>query len=69
MIKYASIKKLIPEDWNAATFTIKSFNADGDELQINAADGTMYKKPAVMVTFPNFKTDVGTEASIAIMFN
>lgn len=69
VIKYASIKKLIPEDWNAATFTIKSFNADGDELQINAADGTMYKKPAVMVTFPNFKTDVGTEASIAIMFN
>ena len=68
VIKYASIKKLIPEDWNAATFTVKSFNADGDELQINAADGTMYKKPVVMVTFPDFKTDVGTEASIAIMF-
>lgn len=69
ILKWAAILENIPEDWKAGSFNIEAFNADGDKLDIQVSDGTMYKKPAVIVSFTNFKNNSGTPASIALMFN
>lgn len=69
IVKWAAILENIPEDWKAELFNIEAFNADGDKLDIQVSDGTMYKKPAVIVSFTNFKNNSGTPASIALMFN
>ena len=69
IVKWAAILENIPEDWKAELFNIEAFNADGDKLDIQVSDGKMYKKPAVIVSFTNFKNNSGTPASIALMFN